>query len=404
VEARLQDPIEVLDWILSRHVHEYLDTAGRPIGEGRSAAFQDVPTEMRSCPYSGSRYHHAKPMNATALQQMPPWPHVLAMLGWLSQRYRSRHDARITNSNNLAQVTSAGVFLVDFLVLRRHGALRSGEIPILISGLYKVCLGFQLAYLPDRFSEEAPTELPDAAGFLSYLEDYELLIGEAEVCSGSPAMIMQAYDAIACGPPIAQETLPSPCASLDIVWEQFDSFTEHTGAIWRDVAMFAIRMPEFLPQISDSRLPQDVQERLNALLQRRGTELIEGQTGLVIEIARAVQALTGEPEDAFPPEPPLATDCPPIAEPDSLAASVLAWLSHAAGTDLQAHAPIVASALHAQLDPYDRFEVTVLTRLNQHLSGLMQSLGLDPGAPVGTSALSRLCGGSLRDWDAVQGE
>jgi hypothetical protein len=404
VEANVQDPIDALDWILSRQVHEYLDTAGRPVGEGRSAAFQDVQTEMRSCPYSGSRYRHAKPMNATALQQMPPWPHVLTLLGWLSQRCRIRHHAGITNSNDLARVTSAGVFLVDFLALRRHAALRSREIPALISGLYKVCLGFQLAYLPDRFSEVTPTELPDAAGFLRYLENDELLIGEAEVCSGSPAMIMQAYDAIVSGPQVAQENLPPPCESLDVAWEQFDNFTDHASSIWRDVAMYAIRMPEFLPEISDSRLPQDVQSRLNALLQRRGTELLEEQSGLVIEIARAAQASTAAPTDALPPEPPPATDPPEIPEPGSLAATVLAWLSDSAGADVQAHAQIVASALRAQLDPYDRFEATVLAGLNEHLSGLMQSLGLDPGAPVGAAALTRLCGRTLRDWDFPQGE
>jgi hypothetical protein len=391
VDAKLRDPFDVLDWILSRQVHEYVDAAGRPVGEGRSAAFQDIETEMRSCPYSGSRYRHAKPMNATALQQMPPWPHILTMLGWLSQRYRVRHDCRIANSNDLAQVTSAGIFLVDFLVLRRHAALCSGEIPGLISGLYKVCLGFQLAYLTDRFSAETPAALPDAAGFLKYLEDDELLIGEAEVCSGSPAMITQAYEAIVGGQSVAQGSLPPPCESLEIDWERFDEFTEYASAIWRDVAIYAMRMPEFLPALSDPQLPQEVQKRLNTLLQCRGTELLEGQAGLVIEIARAVHA-------ALPPEPRLASDPAAATVPGSLAPVVLAWLTDAAGTDVQAHQATVANALRAQLDPYDCFEATVLAGLNQHLRGLMHSLGLDPGAPVGAPALSCVCGRTLRDW------
>src|SRR5580704_8388865 len=135
LHAPPRDAFQVLDWITSRHVHEYLDVAGRPVGEGRSAAIQNVDTEMRPCPYSGSRYHHAKPMNATALQQMPHWPDVLTMLAWLSHRYRLRHSRGVTNSNDLAQVTSAGVWLADFLVLRRHHSVCSGQIPILASGL-----------------------------------------------------------------------------------------------------------------------------------------------------------------------------------------------------------------------------------------------------------------------------
>jgi hypothetical protein len=382
-------------------VHEYLDLAGRPVGEGRSTAFQDVQTEMRPCPYAGSRHRHAKPMNATALQQMPPWQHVLTMLRWLSGRYRTRHQARIANSNDLAQVTGAGVFLVDFLVLRSRAGLGSGEIPALISGLYKVCLGFQLAYLPDRFSGETPTDLPDAAGFLEYLENNDLLIGEAEVCSGTPAMILQAYDAILSGPPVAPEALPSPCESLQIAWDQFDEFTKHAIDIWREAAMYAIRMPEFLPEISHPRVPRDVQARLNTLLRQHGNELLQQQTGLMIEIARTVQTLAGAPADE-PPRAPPSTHALPVPKPGSLAATVLAWLSAAAGADVEAHAPEVASALRARLDPYDCYEASVLAELNRHLSGLMNSLDLDPGAPSGPAALSRLCGRTLRDWESLK--
>ncbi|HLJ19427.1 MAG TPA: hypothetical protein VKU84_04480, partial [Stellaceae bacterium] len=95
--------VELLDWVVSRRIHEYLDEAGRPIGEGRSAAFRDIETEMQSCPYTGSRHHHAKPMNVSALRQMPPWRHVLAMLSWLSHRYRAAHQRDVRTANDLAQ-------------------------------------------------------------------------------------------------------------------------------------------------------------------------------------------------------------------------------------------------------------------------------------------------------------
>jgi len=164
-------------------------------------------------------------------------------------------------------VTSAGVFLVDFLVLRQHQPLRSHEIPVLISGLYKVSLGFQLAYLPERFVDETtPPPLPDPAGFYAYLEEHELLIGEAEVCSGSAAMIMQAYDAIIGRHTVAPEALPPPCASLEIDWEQYDVFTHHASNLWRDLVLYVIQEPQFYPELADPRLPSDVQDRLNACL------------------------------------------------------------------------------------------------------------------------------------------
>jgi len=114
-------------------------------------------------------------------------------------------------------VTGAGVFLADFLVLRQHRPLQSGEIPLLVSGLYKVCLGLQLAYLPERFADEStPVDLPDAAGFYAYLEENELLIGDAEVCAGTPAMILQAYEGLVGRHTVALTDLPPACTSLDI--------------------------------------------------------------------------------------------------------------------------------------------------------------------------------------------
>jgi hypothetical protein len=368
----------VLDWIMCRHVHEYLDVAGRPVGEGRSAAFQNLHTEMRACPYAGSRHHHAKPMNATALQLMPPWPDVLTMLAWLSRRYRLRHGTEITNSSDLAQVTGAGV---------------------LISGLYKVCQGFQLAYLADQFTDAtAPTELPDAAGFLAYLEENKLLIGEAEVCSGSHAMITQAYEAILGGNEVAEGALPSSCASLEIAWELFDIYTENADSIWRDLVIYATRMQEFVPQLAEPRLPWDAQERLNALLKQQGVEILAGQKGLVADIARAALGSGGEPAAALPQELPVAPGASRVPEQDRLFDSVFAWLRDAAGADLQAHGPVVAEALQAQLAIYDLYEAEVLAGLNQNLNSIMQALGLELEDPLPPSVLSHLCGRTLRDW------
>jgi len=390
VQPPAQDAFEALDWIVSRHVHEYLDVAGRPVGEGRAAAFQQVPTEMQSCPYAGSRYHHAKPMNLTALQRMPDWPQVLTILSWLSQRHRTAHKTEVATYDDLAQVTGAGVFLADFLVLRRHHSLRSHEIPLLISGLYKVCLGFQLAYLPERYSGETTGILPDPAGFYAYLEENELLIGEAEVCAGSPAMITQAYDAITGRHSVAEQALPAACADLEIDWEQFDVFADHAGEMWRELVLFAMQAPQFLPELADELLPPDVQQRLNTCLERRGTELLAGQSGLVVEIARAAQA--------YGADPPLLTP-EPGADPGSLGADVLAWLHRVAAPEMRTHAPVVAQALQAQLAAYDSYEASVMAGVNEHLHWILRALGLDASsAPLTPSALSHVCGRTLRDW------
>jgi hypothetical protein len=404
VRAPARDVFQLLDWIMSRHVHEYMDVAGRPVGEGRAAAFRDVHTEMQSCPYAGSRYRHAKPMNVTALRQiMPAWEQIVTMLSWLGQRYRARRRKDVTTYDDLSLVTSAGVFLADFLVLRQHQPLHSHEIPVLISGLYKACLGFQLATflgsVRERFGDgPAPEHLPDSAGFYAYLEEQELLIGEAEVCSGSAAMIVQAYEAMTGRHAVAREALSPPCASLEIAWEQFDDFTHHAAEIWSDLTLYVIRSAQFCPEFTDPRLPPEVRRRLNDHLEGRGAQLLAEQRGLVVDVARAARDYCARPA-AWRSQLPGPPSPSPSPQPGSLAAVVLAWLNEVAGDDVRANAPVVADALRSQLDPYDFYEATVLAGLNQHLSCLMRALGLGrPGAAVTASALSHVCGRTLRDW------
>ena len=406
VQAPPRDAFSLLDWIMSRRVHEYLDVAGRPVGEGRAAAFRHVRTEMQPCPYAGSRHHHSKPMNVSALRQiMPVWEPILTMLSWLSQRYRAGQRKEVTTCDDLSLVTSAGVFLADFLVLRRHRPLRSREIPVLISGLYKVCLGFQLATflgsMRERFADEKPAPLPDAAGFYDHLEAHELLIGAAEVCAGPAAMIMQAYDAMTVRHAVAPEDLPPDCAGLEIVWDQFDVFTHHAANLWDDLILYVLRAPQFCPVLADPQLPPEVQHRLNDLLKGRAAQLLGGQTGLVVDLARGAQEYCGG-SASWPSEPPGPFAPSPGREPGDLAAVVLAWLDGAAGADMRTYGPAVANALRPRSAHYDLYEAAVLDGLNRHLSRLTDALGLGrPGAPLGPSALSHVCGRTLRDWGAT---
>jgi hypothetical protein len=401
VLAPPRDAFQVLDWITSRQVHEYLDVAGRPLGEGRTAAIRHVRTEMQSCPYAGSRHHHARPMNVSALRNIVPvWDEIVRMLSWLVQRYRDRKKKEITTYEDLALVTSAGAFLADFLVLRRHQPLRSHEIPVLISGLYKVCQGFQLAtFLGSkraRGADPAPAHLPNAADFYEYVEAQQLLIGEAEVCAGPPALIQGAYEVMIGTHPVAQKDPPASCASLEIAWEKHDIFADHCAEIFNDLVMYAIGAEQFYPELADPAVPADVQNRLNAHLKDRGDRLRAGQSGLVVDLTRGAQQYLDGASAARAPGPAQQ------ARPDegSLAATVVRWLHEVAGADMRAYGGVVASALCAQLGAYELHEATVLAGLNQRLSGLMDALGLDaPGDTVSASALSHVCGRTLRDWD-----
>jgi hypothetical protein len=400
VPTPARDAFQIVDWIIFQRVQQYFDESGRPIVEVGDPASRPVQTEWQVCPYSGSRYHHAKPMNVSALRQISPvWEQVLTMLSWLSRRYRAWHGSEIENCIDLSIISSSGVLLADFLVLRRHIPLRSHKIPLVITGVYKACLGFQyatyLASTDERFAgAKASHQLPDAAEFQAYLEDHGLLFGEHEVCAGSAAQIMEVYDAMSGRLAVAPEPLPLECARLDIAWEQFDVFTRHASGLCNDLVLYAVEASRYCPELADRRLPPDVRHRLNACLKQHWEQLMAGQAGPVVSTARVTQNYRDR-LTADPPELP-GQIAPP---PDSLAAAVVAWLKEVAGDDMQTHGPVVASALQAQLSPYDLCEATVLAGLNERVSHMMQALGLDqPGVALTSSALSRVCGRIPRDW------
>jgi hypothetical protein len=254
--------------------------------------------------------------------------------------------------------------------------------------------------MEERFADNTtPLQLPNAAEFHDFLEAHELLIGEAEVCPGPPAMIMQAYDAMTGRRSVPQVALPSDCTRLEIAWDRHDVFTDHAGNLWNDLVMYLIETAEFSPEVADPRLPPDVQDRLNASLKQRASELLAGQSGLVVNLARVAWQLLDTPSAALPREPLGPQFLTPILEPSTLATTVLTWLNGVAEADMQTHAPVVASALQRQLAPYDLYEATVLARLNQHLTCLMDALGLGrPSGALPPSALSHVCGRTLRDW------
>ncbi|OQX16388.1 MAG: hypothetical protein BWK73_04115 [Thiothrix lacustris] len=399
---------ELFDWLLNRHVHEYMDVDGRPIGEGRSQAYAQVETKFRTCPYSGSRFQHEHPMNVSALNSiLPEWQHSLVLLAWLSERYRQFHHTAITTYYDLALLSGTGVFLTDYMALRREQPLVSHQFPVLMSGLYKVCLGFQqatfLAMMNERFVSDAEKALPDAKGFYAWLEQEKLLIGPEEVCGGSEAMISRAYDAMrgkTASLASLESSLPS-VAAMQIDWDAYDVFTFNVSELWRKAIWFVMQMRDFGITVQDETLPPALRDTINAHLQARFQQVLVGQSGLAVEIARLTLEESGRSleewlsvqadflaEIAYPTELTTASS--------QLSATIMADLAQA--VELADYAPVVVQAVEQQVARYEAFETAVLRAFNGHLEAILLALGYETAGELTAVDLSAMYGKTLRDY------
>jgi hypothetical protein len=406
------DKARVFDWLLQRHVHEYMDVDGRPIGEGRSQAYAQVETKFKSCPYAGSRYHHAHPMNVSALQSiLPEWQNSLSLLSWLSQRYRAFYHKPVSTYYDLALISGMGVFLTDYMALRQSQPLVSHHIPVWMSGLYKVCLGFQqatfLAMMNDCFkSSDAEKTLPDGKGFYAYLEDQQLLIGEAEVCGGSEEMISRAYETMTgqYSSPETRDHLPQ-LAAMDIDWDAYDAFTFHTSNLWRKAILFVIQMRDFGIELHDPSLPAGLLDAINAYLKDSFAKLLGAQSGLAVEIARLTLEESGRSlEEWLTVQAGFLSeiDCQPEcdASADELSGAIMQQLAQV--FDLSKHQQTIACAVNEQLARYEAFEAAVLQAFNDHLGHILVALGHDHFGDALTSAdLSSVYGKTVRNWPEI---
>lgn len=411
-QARGIDKVALFNDLMQRRVHEYFDVDGRPIGEGRSLAFTQVETTFKSCPYSGSRHHHAKPMNASALQSiLPEWQHSLSLLSSLSQRYQAFYGTPVTRYYDLALISGMGVFLSDYLVLRRLQPLATHHIPIMVSGLYKVCLGFQqatfLAMMNDSFnSSDDEKSLPDAKGFYAYLEEQQLLIGPDEVCGGSEEMISRAYD-IMKGPAsdTGQAALLPALANMAIDWDACDQFSFHSSNLWRKAILFVIQMHGFCLQLNEPSLPADLTIAINTYLKASFAQLLAAQSGLAVEIAQITLAESGHSLDewlmvqaAFLEE----IDCQPSTTPDiqPLSDAILQQLAQV--FELSGYHSIITAAVTAHVAKYVALETAVLRSFNDHLDAIVLALGFTPASDtLMFTELTSVYGKTLRNWPEI---
>ena len=169
----------MIERIAADELRDRLDEDGRPLGE------QASPLSTASevvCPYSGAR--RGRPMNAEALAQMTPiWGQVVADIVGLQP------DATVLGAWRGCMAA----------VLRPLSY--SGPVPRLHAASYKAALGFSQVLtflaLEEGVAALPLRELGTGAEMAAQIEAGGWLLGQEQVCAGSPAMIEQLATALA---------------------------------------------------------------------------------------------------------------------------------------------------------------------------------------------------------------
>jgi hypothetical protein len=177
--------------------NDRLDEDGRPLGEVSSTLYDRVETEVVACPYPDMR--HGRPMNRTALRQVSSvWPQVLATLQGLAGGGTTVHGAW-----RIALIGISAPLLSPAPTSRA------------LSALYKTSLGLSqvtstLLMADDAVAATPFSELGSGTDFFGALDQHGWLLGQLQVCSGPPAMLVQMGEALAHGGPPAVPPLPLP--------------------------------------------------------------------------------------------------------------------------------------------------------------------------------------------------
>jgi hypothetical protein len=198
----MTDPDEFDDVALDRQLHQVIDTEGRFLGEQRAVRPSDgtVPEmRLKTCPYAGSRHHHPRPMNISALQQITAhWPSVLDGMAVLRGRALATEEVAL---DDIYRIVRTATLLPAYLTRRRHEPV--GVLDPRIATLYKVAIGY--VGLVQRMGFDLVLGegdvLPTAtvAEIMEEAESNEHFIGPAQVCAGPANMVREVLEVIVRG-------------------------------------------------------------------------------------------------------------------------------------------------------------------------------------------------------------
>jgi hypothetical protein len=230
-------PIVLLLRMVQERFHR--DSEGRPIRESRTPPefLKDGEIELKQCPYAGSRYLHANPMNVSALRQMSAhWDEMIDCLGFLREAYRDARGGYRYDLMDIWRTGQMGSALPWFYILRL------GETcPAFAAALSKATLGVGIwgaRVLIDQFAARTfavPGPRFTAHQIWETSEANQTLIADTEVCAASQNMMLKFYEPYVGDTPVANL---GAVARLVPVRDELVRFTAHYIAFKQWIWMY----------------------------------------------------------------------------------------------------------------------------------------------------------------------
>ncbi|MBK9035541.1 MAG: hypothetical protein IPL61_30505 [Myxococcales bacterium] len=192
-------------WILQMIEEQFhRDADDRPLRESRTPAAHLRPDDLqhRTCPYAGSRFQHARPMNVAALRQTSThWSDLVDALALVRTLHAEQRGDGPPDLMDVWRTSQLAAALPWFYILRSEGRERA---PGFAAALAKATQGVGVwaqELLAETLARGDAIPTLTAAKILASAEATGALIGEVEVCAGSEAMLRRFFETLVAGAP-----------------------------------------------------------------------------------------------------------------------------------------------------------------------------------------------------------
>ena len=183
-----------------RVVHTSVDQDGRQVGEANvfpTSLRVDAPTEWRTCPYSGTRYLHERPMNVTAMKAMRMnWDQMMKCLLEVRSAYIKLFPIK-NNTWTVAEVERLAVMALSvptYMMMRQKSAVKNGDLHPVLSNMFRVVDGLrmtvhQMLFVPSVEANLLPNTNITVAEIYAFAERNYSFHSPHGVCAGPQNMI-----------------------------------------------------------------------------------------------------------------------------------------------------------------------------------------------------------------------